>query len=100
MPNKRIQFDEEGNIDRKFQSDWFQSGLVNRDQIPALVTSVISSQKNQCEYIEELHDRIDLQNGLIEKIRFACDNDAPDSNKILGWITRFNLENSNTPTNE
>lgn len=46
-------------IKRRFTEDWRNSGIINKDSIPDLITSLIAAEKEMVKYIEALHDKID-----------------------------------------
>lgn len=51
---------EDGKLHRVFTPEWDNSGIVNMDKVPQLVESMVSQRKNMVEYIEELHEFIDV----------------------------------------
>ena len=66
-----VKFDyNSGLVDRKFTEKWSNSGVINIDKIPLVITSLIEQRKSMVEYIEALHDKIDK----LIKDNNICDN--------------------------
>lgn len=55
---KEIEFTH-GVVNRKFTAEWGNSGIINMEKIPQLVTSLVHQRAEMIKYIEALHDKID-----------------------------------------
>ncbi len=64
----RISFDG-GKVHRKFTEQWGNSGIINMEQIPTLVTTLVKQRAEMIKYIAALHDKIDW---ILEKNN-CCD---------------------------
>jgi len=67
MP-KELSF-QDGKIERHYTDKWLHSGIVNMDELPTLIASVVAQRKEMVAYIEALYDKIDW---ILEKNR-CCD---------------------------
>jgi hypothetical protein len=58
--NKNLEFDYNSRlINRKFTKEWANSGFINMDRLPDMVSSLVDQRKQMIEYIEALHNKID-----------------------------------------
>ena len=48
-----------GKIKRSFTKKWANSGFINMEKLPDIITALIGERKIMVEYIEALHDKID-----------------------------------------
>lgn len=61
MSNKReLEWDYNSRlIKRKFTNEWSNSGFINMDKLPDMVSVLVEQRKSMMAYIEALHDKID-----------------------------------------
>lgn len=68
-------------VERKFTPEWSQSGLINMDNLPRLMDSVVSQRREMVAYIEALHDELDRiikANNLCELCNYEVSNCKSD----------------------
>lgn len=58
-----------GKVDRRFDKEWAESGIINMDRVPMLVESLIDQRQSMMAYIEILHNTIDT----IREKNHICD---------------------------
>ena len=59
----------DGKVDRKFTKEWSNSGFVNLDKLPEMVTSLVAQKNSMVDYIKALHDKLDD----LSEINNLCD---------------------------
>lgn len=57
---RQIEFNSDMSVNRKFTEQWRKSGLINTDEIPRLIESLVEKEKSMVAYIEALHDKLDF----------------------------------------
>lgn len=68
IPNNEVEF-EGRKVRRRFTYEWAAQGIINVEQLPRLVESLVSERRNMVDYISQLHSIID---NLLEKNN-CCD---------------------------
>lgn len=57
---KELKFDYNNRkVERIFNEDWSNSGIINIDKIPDIIKSLVIQRKEMVKYISLLQDKID-----------------------------------------
>jgi hypothetical protein len=66
--SKELNF-EDGRIKRRYTEAWLRQGLINMNELPHLIESLVAQRREMVAYIEALHDKIDW----ILEVNKCCD---------------------------